>query len=144
MPSAGPRCRRADGPARLPQRPYRRQLGGRLSRPAAGDEPGRAGTQLMLFGSTPGHRHSQAPSGIPQIQAKGEGRDPAGVGVDRHRQGAAVHHRSSPRRRLSHSSATSPIVFAIPSLIHYMKARSNLNSAPHCDRRKRRTFCRFR
>ena len=51
---------------------YRRQFGRRLSRAAAGDDPPAAGaSSLSLFGSTPGLKNSQAPSWIPQIQAKG-------------------------------------------------------------------------
>ena len=68
---AGRRCRRVDRPSRRRQRAYRRQFGRRLSRPATGDEPAERVRSLMLFGSTPGLKNSQAPSWIPQIQAKG-------------------------------------------------------------------------
>nr|CCP40374.1 hypothetical protein BN444_02097 [Xanthomonas translucens pv. translucens DSM 18974] len=37
---------------------------------------------------------------------------------------------SAARRRRSHSSATSPMFLGVASLIHAMKVRSNLNSAP--------------
>src|SRR5215813_3632693 len=41
-----------------------------------------------------------------------------------------VHRRALPWRR-SHSSATAPIVLGGAVLIHYMKSRSKLKSAPH-------------
>jgi 3-oxoadipate enol-lactonase len=44
--------------------------GGYLAQQLAMNQPARV-RSLMLFGSTPGLRHSQAPSWIPQIQAKG-------------------------------------------------------------------------
>src|SRR5580700_11771895 len=43
--AAGDGCRRIARPSRLHGGPYRRQFGRRLSRPAAGDDPARAGPE---------------------------------------------------------------------------------------------------
>jgi hypothetical protein len=42
--------------------------------------------------------------------------------------------------RLSHSSGASPIVLSAAFLSHAMNGRSNLKSAPHCERKNLRTF----
>ena len=69
--TAGARCHRADGPSRLPSAHIvGNSAGGYLGQQLAMNHGERV-RSLMLFGSTPGLKNSQAPSWIPQIQAKG-------------------------------------------------------------------------
>ena len=73
--------------------------GGYLGQQLAMNQP-RAGRSLMLFGSTPGLKNSQAPSWIPQIQAKGM----RGFLAETIRRPAAARRRSGPRRMVSRRS----------------------------------------